>query len=152
MDKTNKITITCADEEERVRIAMKVAELLGIHMLDIDDYIVRGSVATGDLEQPLKSEFIEKFGESLFDALETISYIAYTKDVKEPMVLSVGNDRNEGNVEPFRKTISINVSRNDRDMSSLLSDYSVKSQKSITSTAKKIVKLVAADERWSRDL
>ena len=153
MDKTNKITITCDNWDERVSIAQKVASLMGINLLDIDDYVLRGSVMTGDIENLSKAEFIEKFGANTFDTLESISYMAYTDRVEEPFVISVGNDRNEWNAGPLRKTISIHISHEgESGLSSLLCDYSIPAQKSISSTAKKIAKIVASDERWTRNL
>ena len=153
MDRTNKITITCDDWDERVNISEKVADIMGINLLDIDDYILRGSVLTGDIENLSKAEFVEKFGAGIFDTLETMSYMAYTEKVDEPFVISVGNDRNEWNAGPLRKTISIHISHEgENGLSSLLCDYSIPSQKSISSTAKKIAKIVASDDRWAKNL
>ena len=50
MDKTNKITIFHSDWLKREEICQDVADLLKVQMLDIDDYILRGSVLTGDID------------------------------------------------------------------------------------------------------
>jgi hypothetical protein len=148
MDKTNKITITCEDWETRMDITRAVADILGIYMLDVDDYVIYGSVMNGDIENNSKDEFIQKYGKSVFMALETITYIAYVDTVDEPFVISLGYDTNDGNVDTFKKTISVNVSDNPKDIYSLISDYTVKQRETISATAKNIVDIITSDKRW----
>ena len=148
MDKTNKITITCEDWETRMDITRAVADILGIYMLDVDDYVIYGSVMNGDIENHSKDEFIQKYGKSVFMALETITYIAYVDTVEEPFVISLGYDTNDGNVDTFKKTISVNVSDNPKDIYSLISDYTVKQRESISATAEDIVDVITSDKRW----
>ena len=153
MDKTNKITITCPDWYTRMDIADKVASLLKINVLDMDDYIIRGSVLNGDIEEYSKDSFVGQYGQTMFDMLEQLGYRAYVNGVEEPFVISIGNDRNEGNINLMSKTISINVRLDGRKgLSSKITDYSILKSKSTNSTAKEIVKLVTSDERWSRNL
>lgn len=153
MDKTNKITITCLDWDTRVDVSQAVADLLHINMLDLDDYIIRGSVLNGDLDEFSKEKFIEKYGQGVFDTLEGIAYLAYVETVDAPFVISIGNDRNKANTNLFGKTISVNVRLDDtRSLSSTIADYSVKKSKSVKTTAKQIAKIITSDERWSRDL
>lgn len=148
MDKTNKITITCEDWETRMDITRAVADILGIYMLDVDDYVIYGSVMNGDIENNSKDEFIQKYGKSVFMALETITYIAYVDTVDEPFVISLGYDTNDGNVDTFKKTISVNVSDNPKDIYSLISDYTVKQRETISATAESIVDIITSDKRW----
>ena len=81
-------------------------------------------------------------------ALETITYIAYVDTVDEPFVISLGYDTNDGNVDTFKKTISVNVSDNPKDIYSLISDYTVKQRESISATAEDIVDVITSDKRW----
>ena len=153
MDKTNKITITCSDWETRVDICTALAELLDVNMLDLDDYIIRGSVLNGDIEEYSKDCFIDEYGQAMFDTLEQLGYRAYVQGVEEPFVISISNDKNEGNIDLMGKTISVNVKLTDANsLSSKITDYSLKKSKSIKSTAQEIAKLVTSDERWSRNL
>ena len=151
MDKTNKITITCSNWETRVAVSQAVADLLGINMLDVDDYIIRGSVMNGDLDEYSKEDFIRKYGKSLFATLETISYMAYVDTVKEPFVIAMDCSLNDGNADIFKKTISVSVGE-DNGIYSLISDYSVARKKTISKTAKEIVRIVTNDDRWEKDL
>lgn len=148
MDATNKITITCKDWETRTEIAQAVADIMGINMLDIDDFVIRGSVMNGDLDEYSKDEFMKKYGQSTFLALENISYLAYVTTVEEPFVIALGNSGNEGNIDIFKKTISINVSNTGKSILSTISDYTVKNKKSIADTAANIVDIITADGRW----
>ena len=153
MDKTNKITITCPDWEKRTELSQAVADLLGINMLDIDDFIIRGSVMNGDIDEYSKEEFVGRYGAAVFGALENISYMAYVNDVEEPFVISLGNCKSEGNIPPFKKTISIHVPLDEgRSVSSEMADYSIKAQDSISSTAKAIADAVISDYRWAKCL
>lgn len=153
MDKTNKITITCPDWDTRMSIANEVANLMKINVLDMDDYIIRGSVLNGDIEEYSKDCFIEQYGQTMFDTLEQLGYRAYVNGVEEPFVISIGNDRNEGNINLMSKTISVNVRLDGKkSLSSKITDYSILKSKSINSTAKEIVKIVTSDDRWHRDL
>ena len=153
MDKTNKITITCSDWNMRVDVGQALADTLHINFLDIDDYIIRGSVLNGDIEEFSKECFVSEYGQGMFDTLEGISYLAYVDTVDEPFVLSLGNDKNERNVALLEKTISVNIALDDNNgLSSKLADYSLKMDKSAANTAKKIAKLVTSDERWARNL
>ena len=72
MDKTNKITIFHNDWLKREEISQDVADLLKVQMLDIDDYILRGSVLTGDIDDMSKDEFVQKLGRGLFDTLQVL--------------------------------------------------------------------------------
>ena len=153
MDKTNKITITCEDWQTRVDIGQALADVLHINFLDVDDYIIRGSVLNGDIEEFSKECFVNAYGQELFNTLEAISYLAYVDTVDEPFVISIGNCKNDKNLSLLGKTISINVELDDKvGLSSKLVDYSIKKSKSVASTAKEIAKLVASDERWARNL
>jgi shikimate kinase len=153
MDTTNKITITCNNWDKRVDIAQAVADSLGINMLDIDDYIIRGSVMNGDLENYSKDEFTEKYEQSVFNTLEAISYHAYVDTVKEPFVISLGNSKNELNLSIYRKTISIHIAENgEKGVSSVISDYTIPMESSTSMTAKKITEIVKNDGRWSNSL
>ena len=152
MDKTNKITIFHQDWNKRQEIAQAVADLIGVSMLDIDCYILEGSVLTGDIEEPSKTEFIYKFGHGLFDTLENLSYLAYVTTVEAPFVLSLGNPRNEYVASTFGKTITVNVSqKGDNSVLSEIFDYSIDESESVSATAKKIVKAISEDQRWSND-
>lgn len=148
MEKTNKITITCNNWDERVDISQALADVLKVNMLDIDDYIIRGSVMNGDLNEYSKDAFISQYGENMFSVLENLSYMAYVKTVEEPFVISLGNLTNESNAPLFRQTISINVSDGTPALSSVIADYSVKKEKSTSETARKIADIVLTDERW----
>ena len=148
MDKTNKITITCEDWATRMEISQAVADLLGANMLDVDDFIIRGSLFNGDIDEFSKEEFVQKYGNGTFLALENISYLAYVDTVEEPFVISLGCDRDEGLAETLRKTISINISETGRGLFSTISDYTVKKKETISNTAEDIVDIITADERW----
>ncbi len=148
MDKTNKITITCEDWAARMEISQAVADLLGANMLDVDDFIIRGSLFNGDIDEFSKEEFIQKYGNGAFLALENISYLAYVDTVEEPFVISLSSDRDEGIAETLRKTISINISETGRELYSTLSDYTIRKKETTSSTAEDIVDIITADERW----
>ena len=148
MDKTNKITITCNNWDERVDISQAVADMLKINMLGIDDYIIRGSVMNGDLDEFPKEAFVSQYGENLFSVLENLSYMAYVKTVDEPFVISIDDIKNESNAPILRETISIDVNDNTKTLSSAISDYTIKKEKSASATAKKIANIVLSDERW----
>lgn len=153
MDKTNKITITCSDWPTRVEVSQALADTLHVNFLDVDDYIIRGSVLNGDIEEYSKDCFITTYGQELFNTLEGLSYLAYVETVKEPFVIAIGNDKNDKNLSLLEKTISINLKVDDKqDLSSRLMDYTIKKSKSVASTAKEIAKIVTSDERWDRNL
>ena len=153
MEKTNKITITCPDWDLRVDVSQALADILHVNFLDVDDYIIRGSVLNGDIDDYSKQSFIDKYGQGMFDTLEGISYLAYVKEVKEPFVIAIGNEKNSRNFSLMEKTISVNVcDGSDKNLASKLVDYSIKKSKSAASTAKEIAKLITSDERWDRSL
>ena len=150
MDKTNKITIFHNNWEKREELSQAVADLLRASSLDIDRYILEGSVLTGDIDEPSKAEFIDKFGVGLFDTLENLSYLAYVTTVEAPFVLSLGNPRNQYAAHTLVKTITVNVFEKDSNsILSEISDYSIKEESSVSGTAKKIVKTILEDCRWS---
>jgi len=152
MDKTNKITIFHENWDRRRELAQAVADLLKVNTLDIDAYILEGSVLTGDLDNPSKEEFMDKFGRGLFDTLENLSFLAYVTTVDAPFVLSLGNPRNEYLTSTLAKTITVNVSKaGDNGILSEISDYSIEESESVSATAKKIVSAISEDQRWSSD-
>lgn len=152
MDKTNKITIFHSDWLKREEICQDVADLLKVQMLDIDDYILRGSVLTGDIDDMSKEAFVQKFGRGLFDTLENLSYLAYVTTVDVPYVLSLGNPRNEYITSTLCRTISVNVTeKGENGIISEISDYSIEDSTSTLDVAKKIVKAVSDDPRWSNE-
>ena len=152
MDKTNKITIFHNDWLKREEISQDVADLLKVQMLDIDDYILRGSVLTGDIDDMSKDEFVQKLGRGLFDTLENLSYLAYVTTVDTPYVISLGNPRNEYIASTLCRTISINVTnKGENGIISEISDYSIEDCTSTLDVAKKIVKAISDDPRWSNE-
>lgn len=152
MDKTNKITIFHNDWLKREEICQDVADLLKVQMLDVDDYILRGSVLTGDIDDMSKDAFIDKFGRGLFDTLENLSYLAYVTTIDAPYVISLGNPRNEYITNTLCRTISINVAgKGENGIISEISDYSIEDSTSTMDVAKKIAKAISEDPRWSNE-
>ena len=83
--------------------------------------------------------------------MENLSYLAYVTTVDVPYVLSLGNPRNEYITSTLCRTISVNVAgKGENGIISEISDYSIEDGTSLD-VAKKIVKAVSEDPRWSNE-
>lgn len=152
MEKTNKISIICPDIKERGEILQAVADILGIECLDVNDFILRGSVLNGDLENLSKDEFLTRYGETSYNMLETMSYIAYTTTVDAPFVILIENRDLKSNMYPLKKTISFSLTdKSSRKIANEIADYSMVLN-GVEATAKSVAEAVLSDERWSNSV
>lgn len=145
----NKITIIHSDDARRMEIARLAAEAMGINYIDIQDYVLRGCVLHGDLDEPSRELFYKVYDEDTYDFLEHISYVAYANSVSEPFVISIDKPQNPMHTKTLKSTISVHI-KNDKEppFYSLIADYAIDDGENVVD---EIVKAITADDRWTNE-
>ena len=144
----NKVTIIHSNDKRRDEIARSVAEKMDINYIDIQDYVLRGCVLHGDLDEMSREEFYERYDSDTYDFLEHLAYTAYT-NLKEPFIITIDNPHNQIHIPRLKGTISVHVNaEGEPSLFSLIADHVVNDGDDVVD---EIIQIITADERWSDD-